>query len=435
MLQNAPRRAKSRTNSLPLRGQAILNFMPPLAFLFVVAAVPLQSRFYEGTNASPETTNRIFWLALGALISILLFRNWQRLDSQFMRSAPIATLGAYLMFSAASVTWAYNQEASLVRFIGQLVIVAAVVVPYALSMPLVGVLQRMLFCCAIALLINILFVVTRPATDIGHFGYYSHKQQLGMIASVAVILALHELIFRGWRRIIAVFVICAAIFLLLESRSKGSYGLLFLAIGLSALTLILGNFLRVSPAIVVGSVALALAIYTRYGGDPLGRIAYELYGDPTLTGRTFIWEFMDRQISRNSWFGWGFHSYWSLPVSPHSDAPGFVKEMVSSHSGYMDLKLETGHLGYWIFLLFIYSALHLAGSKGRHPLRAWFLLSLIMFCLLINLQETTWATSEPLWVLYLVVICETVQDKRLGEMRAATHGQRRFAGRSERLSF
>jgi len=143
---------------------------------------------------------------------------------------------------------------------------------------------------------------------------------------------------------------------------------------------------------------------------PIERTAYRLYGDPTLTGRTGIWGFIDQQISRKPWFGWGFHSYYFVPNSPQNEAPGYIRDMPSSHSGYLELKLETGRIGYWIFLVFIYSSLHLLERVRRiDPVRAWYFLSIELFAVLINLLDSNWVVLEQFWLLYLIVVAESIR--------------------------
>ena len=98
-------------------------------------------------------------------------------------------------------------------------------------------------------------------------------------------------------------------------------------------------------------------------------------------------------------------------------APGYIREMPSSHSGYMELKLETGRIGYWIFLVFIYSSLHLIERVRRiDPVRAWFYLSLQLFAVLSNLLDSSWLVLTHFWLLYLIVVAETVRFSLLSKV-------------------
>jgi O-antigen ligase len=161
-----------------------------------------------------------------------------------------------------------------------------------------------------------------------------------------------------------------------------------------------------TPAFFVAAVVV-VSMFKAY---PIERLGYRLYNDATLTGRTAIWAFIDYQISRKSWFGWGFHSYYFVPNSPQNEATGYVREMPSSHSGYRELKLETGHIGYWIFLVFVFSSLHLLERVRRiDPARAWLFLSVELFAVLSNLLDSSWLTLSHFWVLYLIVVAESIR--------------------------
>jgi len=174
----------------------------------------------------------------------------------------------------------------------------------------------------------------------------------------------------------------------------------------SALILLLCKKTRLTPAFFVAAVVVA----SMFLSNPIERLGYRLYGDATLTGRTAIWGFIGDQISRKPWFGWGFHSYYFVPNSPQNEAPGYIRDMPSSHSGYLELKLETGRIGYWIFLVFIYSSLHLLERvRRRDPVRAWFFLSFELFAVLTNLLDSSWLTLTPFWLLYLIVVAESVR--------------------------
>jgi hypothetical protein len=84
--------------------------------------------------------------------------------------------------------------------------------------------------------------------------------------------------------------------------------------------------------------------------------------------------------------------------------------MPSSHSGYLELKLETGRIGYWIFLVFIYSSLHLLERvRRKDPLRACYFLSFELFAVLINLLDSNWLEVTHFWLLYLIVVAESVR--------------------------
>src|SRR5262249_49352513 len=187
-------------------------------------------------------------------------------------------------------------------------------------------------CYSTALVVSAIFVLATPPTEIGHPGYFNHKQEQGEFAAISIILASYELVHRGWRRLVALFAICIAIWLLLASQSKAALALTLIALAGSWLMLLICKRTRLTPALIVGAVVLA----SMFWSNPIEKLGYRLYGDGTLTGRTEIWNFINWQISHKPWFGWGFDSYYSLPNSPQKQAPEDVRDKPSSPSGIFD---------------------------------------------------------------------------------------------------
>jgi O-antigen ligase len=207
-----------------------------------------------------------------------------------------------------------------------------------------------------------------------------------------------------------------AFWLVFESESKSALAFAIIALVASWLMLMLCKRTRLTPAFIVAAIVVA----SMFVSNPIERLGYRLYGDSTLTGRTGIWSFIDSQISHKAWFGWGFHSYYFVPNSPQNEAPGYVKDMPSSHSGYRELRLETGRIGYWIFLVFIYSSLHLIERVRRiDPMRARLYLSVQLFAVLSNLLDSSWLVLTHFWLLYVIVTAETVRFSLMSNERVA----------------
>jgi len=353
-----------------------------------------------------RTENLLFWPVAVVLTLTLVFQNRARIDYRFFQSLPIASLIAYLVFAAASVTWAYSPDAAFSRLVVQVLAFIVVIVPYALPVRTKYVMSILCLCYAIALAINAVYVLTTPASSIGHPGYFDNKQELGQFSGVVILLSIHELRHRDWRSLVAVFAIGVGIWLVFESESKAALALGMVAVASSWLILLICKKTRLTPAYFVAAVVVA----SMFVQDPMEKLGYRLYGDSSLTGRTAIWGYANFRISQKPWFGWGFHSYYFVPDSPQNEAPGYIRDMPSSHSGYLDLKLETGRIGYWIFLVFIYSSLHLLERvRRKDPVGAWCFLSIQLFVLLDNLLDTGWLALTHFWLLYLILVAETVR--------------------------
>jgi exopolysaccharide production protein ExoQ len=367
---------------------------------YVLLILPLFS-----SDTKDRAENILFWPILAGLVLTLLVLNWTRVSGKFFRSLPIQSLIAYLLFAAASVTWAYNQEIAFSRMLLQVLVFIVVVVPYALPIRARHTLQGLHICYTIALAVSAVFVLTTPPSPIGHPGYFTHKQDLGLLAAIGIILSCHEIMQRGVRLVVGLITMALAFWLVFESQSKSTLALSLASIPCAWLILLVCKKTRLTPAYVVAAFVIA----TMFVSNPVERIGYRLYGDPTLTGRTAIWGFIGDQISRKPWFGWGFHSYWFVPDSPHKAAPGYIREMPSSHSGYLELKLETGRIGYWIFMVLIYASLHsLEYVRRKDPVRAWCYLSISLFAVMVNLIDSNWLVLTHFWLVYLIIVAESV---------------------------
>jgi exopolysaccharide production protein ExoQ len=391
---------EQQSNGAGLLGATLLAIMPVFAVFYVLLILP-----FMGGDGKDRLENILFWPMAAGLILTLLVLNWSRINFNFFRSLPIASLIAYLLFAAASVTWAYNPELSFNRMLLQVLVFVVVVVPYALPIRTKHTMQGIHICYTIALAVSAVYVLTTPPSPIGHPGYFTHKQDLGLLGAIGIILSSHELLHRGSRRIVGLISMGLAAWLVFESQSKSTLALSLMAIPGSWLILVVCRKTRLTPAYVIAAFVVA----TMFVSNPIERIGYRLYGDATLTGRTGIWGFIEYQISHKPWFGWGFHSYYFVPNSPHESAPGFIREMPSSHSGYLELRLETGRIGYWIFMAFIFSSLHLLEYvRRKDPVRAWGFLSIQLFAVMINLLDSNWLVLTHFWLLYLIVVAESV---------------------------
>jgi exopolysaccharide production protein ExoQ len=391
----------------------LLAFIPVSAVFYVLLILP-----FFPDDGKGRFENVLIWPAAAMLTCLLVFRNRSRINYKFFLSLPVMSLIAYLLFAGASVGWAYNSELAFSRLVLQLLALIVVATPYALPINTKYTLLGVYLCFAIAFVVSAVYVLTIPPSPIGHPGYFTHKQELGVLGAAGIILASHEFLHRGWRRFLASVVLGLGFWLVSESESKSALAFALAALLLSALILMLCNKTRLTPAFFIGAVAIA----SMFVPNPVERLGHRLYGDSSLTGRTAIWDFANHQISRKPWLGWGFHSYFFVPNSPQNEAPGFVRDMPSSHSGYVDLKLETGYIGYWIFLMFLYSSLHLLERvRRKDPVRAWCYLSIELFAILINLTDTHWLVINGLWMLYLFAAVEAVHFSLPNKVPNAGH--------------
>lgn len=378
-------------------------------------------------EARPES--KIFWPALALISLVWAARNWSRL-----RLPPlVACLFVYLAFSGLSVSWAFKPEISFIRFAQQAMIIISIVVPAMLAARNTDLMRGLFLCFALACVLNLAFVFTRPPIDFkfatwGYPGYFSGKNYLGEFAVVALLLSIHEAFHPGRRRVLGIVVAIIAIALLILSNSKTSMGLAVLAPGLAGAALLIRRTTRLSAAIILMSIPVCWYVFSTVTGFTIYRLSNILYGDPTFTGRSVIWEFVKSEIDHRPLLGWGYQSFWLVgPDAPSIvNAPGWVKDMPNAHNGYLDTMVEMGYAGYVLLLAFIVATLHAIGRiADRAPIRAWLVLSIAVHVIITNGLESLWMRGfEMLWVLFVIVAAEAARYWKAPAPARAGNGSR-----------
>ena len=121
-------------------------------------------------------------------------------------------------------------------------------------------------------------------------------------------------------------------------------------------------------------LALGSDLYTKF---------FEFIGkDPTLTGRTDVWSLVIAS-SNNLITGVGFQSFW---IPEHLSKIILFQYWVptQSHNGYVDIVLETGFVGLFLFLFVLYSFARKIKIKENG---IWILI--VIYTLLLNFSEST----------------------------------------------
>jgi exopolysaccharide production protein ExoQ len=403
----------------------ICAMVPILAVLYVIIVSPLLAVIFPppffGTSVvarlqsmmSPRPENKIFWPVMVAFAVVLVARNHSRL----IWPVHVIWLLAYLAFCGASVLWAFKPELSLSRFVLQVMMIMSIVSTGMLASRRADIMRAVFLCFALASIINVFFVLNQKpmlyetGEILGYPGYFSFKGILGESAAITFLLSLHEILYPGFRRAVGIIVAVVAVSLIFPSYSKGALAVAIIAPCVAGITLIVARKIRVSPAFVLLPIALLFQVLSNVPSVNLvQRISWYLYGNYTLSGRTVIWDFVRYEFWRRPLLGWGFASFWQVgPDGPSIvEGPGWVKQMPSSHSGYWEVMLELGYIGYPLLIIFIAATLHaLRRVADRDLTRAWLLLSLALFVIITNLIESVWMRGQDMqWLLFLIVVAE-----------------------------
>jgi exopolysaccharide production protein ExoQ len=420
LMPNAPKHRRAEFSS-PTLG---VFTTPTLACAYALIISPMLI-FFTATPGSlggyeTRNENKFFWPALAGIAVIIAAHNLSR-GRKVSCPPHILCLLAYLALAGMSILWAFAPPLSAVRFAQQVMIVTSIVLPVMLAGRSADLLRGLFLCFAFAVMLNVLFVFGGYQTiadkiAIGYSGYFQGKNYLGECGAIAFLLAIHEMLYRGLRRMAGVVLAVTSLVILVFANSKTALGLAFLAPLLAGFFLFFRRAMRVSPALLLWLAVLIYIIFAKITGFTMNRLSYMLYGDSSFTGRQVIWDFANFEIARRPLLGWGYQSFWLVGPSGPSivDAPGWVKTMPNAHNGYYDTILELGYIGFTLLLAFITATLHsIRRVIDQDPRRGWVLLSLALFIGIYNGLESAWMRGfEFMWVVFLIIAAEIVRFNR-----------------------
>lgn len=405
----------------------ILSSIPVVVFGFLLVVSPLLARVIPGENGF-----RLFLPAAAGVVALLIVICYRHVRLHVLRAPALICIGIFMLFAVASVSWSINPDFAMFRWTHQVILLLTVVLPFVLVSRSLDLIATLHVICLIAMITNAFFVLTVPPSPVGHPGYFWHKQYLGMYASVTLILAVHELSGKWWQKTLAVISMVLATWLLFASQSKLSLGFVLMAPAWAGIAVFLAYRFRWSLSLLLAIPVLAFAGASALISNLPYRISWWLTGDPTFTGRSYIWQIIEQHADLKPWFGWGYQSYWLVPNSPILQEQSFVRDMLSSHNGYLDVRVQVGYVGLFLFVLFLISVFRQLDFLVRmDPLRSWLFAALGSFIIMVNYLDTTWLIAyDANWVLFIMIAAEGARLMNVRqEERMHSHSRPRLVRR------
>lgn len=159
---------------------------------------------------------------------------------------------------------------------------------------------------------------------------------------------------------------------------------------------------------VVGVVFIAaFALFI----DTKGNLVEALGRDPTLTGRTRVWEASLAQV-QHSLVGAGFESFWMgarlQRIWDAINQPGIQE----AHNGYLEVYLNLGWIGIVLLAVLIITGYRKVFSTLRHdPALGRVVLAFFVVGLVYNLTEAGFRMMAPVWILFLFAITSNPPER------------------------
>ena len=165
--------------------------------------------------------------------------------------------------------------------------------------------------------------------------------------------------------------------------------------------------------------------------------------DATLTGRTPMWNVALTELMYRPWLGFGRGAFWAEKSKYAIDAgyavsEGFVPP--HAHNGFIDVMLDVGYLGFFVFML-SFSIAYLRSLKlayASNKLEHMWPLAYLIFLTLNNMMESYMLRlANVYWVLYIATVLSVKASKTVNINRneKETHQVTRFRRRKSQNAF
>jgi exopolysaccharide production protein ExoQ len=415
----------------------------PTVWLFLISSRPVSwwlgmSANFNAVDAtqayvdgSPLDRNVFFFMLLAAL-AVLLGRSGR--VRPLLRKNGLILL--YFSFCLVSVLWSDYSFVALKRWTKALGDMGMVLIILTESDPLAA-LKRLLTRLGFLLFpLSVLFTKYYPqigrrltnSWTLETTGVTTQKNELGLDCMMYGVLFLWMLVsvYRERqnparrRRLVAYGTITAMIiWLLYQCNSTTSIaGLISAGCMMWVARRRPSRKLALVHLLVVAVLALPVAALFF---DTGGRMVGALGKDPTLTGRTDIWN-MVLGLHTNPWIGTGFESFWLGPRLNfmRSALPNFP--INEAHNGYVEVYLNLGWAGIcFIALLLVAGYKSIISGIRQDPEKGSLFLGFLLCTLFYSLSEAGFRPLTISWFFLLLVI--------IGASHAVSLANRRRPGR------
>lgn len=387
-------------------GAGLVLFSGAIFPLLIGASDGVLDPTEKGLGESERALLRMLNLPVYALTLMLLARRPIALLRALRRNVPMLAL---LLLPMASVLWTISQSITLRRAIA---LMLSMGLAYLLAIRFTPRQQIQLLSAVLggATVLSLLAAGVMPGLafmpgDGGLRGIFMHKNVLGWVASVTVMLGLAARLDAGraMRRSGLALIVTGSLGALLSTSATAmitAVTAVFVFLAVRMVTRRRGAARLAAKLLLLSSVTLILSALV-LGLLPL----LELLGkDATLTGRVPLWELARAEIAGHPLLGHGYGVFWS-EANP---AAWLIWEKLGwqaphAHNGYLDLLLGTGAAGLALFVLVTIRGMQ-QGTElcTAEPRAGWIWCILVIgTSLAMNLTESTFLMQNDLmWTLF-----------------------------------
>ena len=413
-------------------------------FIFCGTFDAVLTTFDPNIGGSDSDGNMKMQLTTGFIYLMTAILVLFRVESFMKFSSRHITIMLFLMIPLFSVFWSISPETTLRRVVA-LLGTSLFGIYLAFAFQPGRIIRALAVVYSLVAAISLIFILILPAYGTHQAGEYAgvwrglfaQKNEFG--ASMAIgLLALALCPKQTCSELILCRVatlLCSMLLVMSESRAAW----LSLAAAASiALPLHYMSGRGIRSAIKAIAFLLIMAIGIGFIVQNSHQILTALGKDPTLTGRTGVWELtLDRAMLRPI-LGYGYRAYWIgdnklrlQPTENWSDGIGHA------HNTYIDMMAELGLLGVTSFVLIVGILVTRLGrriNRQRDFFNIW-AIGCLIFILIRGLAESTVLQHADInWVLFIYLFVVTKEIERTESQRlSANNPQEHYQARKATL--
>lgn len=376
-------------------------------------AVILSGGASEGNNSVeiPDYALIQFLFFINFTISFfLLVLRWKKTIKTLRQGKHITVL---LGLCFISLLWSAAPTVTLVRSIailGTSLFGIYLATRYSLKEQL----QLLAWTFGIVIVFSIIFAVFLPkyglmsGLHVGKWrGIFAHKNVLGKLMILSSMIFLITALNEQKYKILLWGGFLFSIILLFQANSSSSMiNFLIIVFCLSIIKMLRKPYILMIPTLLL--LALIGQFSYLWLVDNATYLLSSIGKDATLTGRVDLWPAVLDKIWQRPWLGYGYSGFWGgwdLESAYVWRVTGWTPP--NSHNGFLDLWLDLGILGLFVYFLGFLASFwkSLVWARiGRTSISLWSVMYIIYFWLTNQTESALLRQNEIYWLLYVTVI-------------------------------
>jgi exopolysaccharide production protein ExoQ len=409
----------------------------PVLWLLIEASRPVSSWLQMAPPTSGSTylegspLDRNVFLSLSVIGLIVLIARAHQVSTLLRANRAILL---FFLYCGVSILWSDYSDVALRRWIKALGELAMVLIVLTDPHPVTAV--KRLLARAGFLLLPLSILLIKYYGDLGrnyrpgdfgsmwnttNIGVTTDKNALGMIAMIFGLAALWQLVQlrrssgapRRWKRITAqVVLLVTALWIFRTANSMTSVSCFMLGATLLILTSFWGFFRRPAVLATIVIAALCLSLVAVFIAPNLLSV---LGRDPTLTGRTEIWNLV-LGMTGNSLLGTGFESFW-LGSRLQTMWSIYWWHPNEAHNGYIEIFLDLGWMGVALLAVLLLTGLRNTLTAVHQQAEAGgLMLAYFVIVLIYNFTESAFRELDPIWFVLLLSVIAVQESSSVSEI-------------------